>query len=270
MKYPIDSAESITSLKNERVKNFLRLQKTRERKKQDLFIIEGFRETQRALDSGMILRQVYHCPEIHDKKQLDSLVGQLDPTCLVFTVSRDVYNHMVYRKDTEGVAALAVPSNHNLKDLVLGKDPLLLILEDVEKPGNLGAVLRTADAAGLDAVIVCDQKTDVYNPNVIRSSLGAVFTVPVGIATSKETIQWLRRKKIAIYCTALTASRSYVDVDYRKASAIVMGTEARGLSELWLRHSEQNIIIPMKGKVDSMNVSVSAGIMIYEAVRQRG
>jgi TrmH family RNA methyltransferase len=147
---------------------------------------------------------------------------------------------------------------------------LILILEGVEKPGNLGAILRTADAAGIDAVIICDPQTDFYNPNVIRSSIGCVFTKQLASATSAETIEWLRQKKVNIYCTYLQASKPYHTIDYTKPSAIVMGTESTGLSEIWVENSNANIIIPMQGKIDSMNVSTAAAVVVFEAKRQRG
>jgi TrmH family RNA methyltransferase len=146
---------------------------------------------------------------------------------------------------------------------------LVLILEGVEKPGNLGAVLRTADAAAVDAVIICDPQTDFYNPNVIRSSVGCIFTNQLAAASSEETIEWLRKNNIAIFCTYLKASKSYHLTDFTQPSAIVMGTEATGLSDVWVKNSTANIIIPMLGKIDSMNVSNAAAVVVYEAMRQR-
>ena len=147
---------------------------------------------------------------------------------------------------------------------------MILVLEGVEKPGNLGAVLRTADAAGIDAVIICDPLIDFYNPNVIRSSVGCVFTNQIASASTEETIQWLRKNSISIYCTYLKASRPYHEVDYTNSSAIIMGTEAVGLSDAWIDSSNENIIIPMQGKIDSMNVSTAAAVVVFEASRQRG
>jgi TrmH family RNA methyltransferase len=158
---------------------------------------------------------------------------------------------------------------HGLNHVALSKNPLVLVLEAVEKPGNLGAILRTADAAGIDAVICCDPQTDFYNPNVIRSSLGCVFTKQVATATSEETIDWLKKNHLAIYCTYLQSSRLYTDIDFTKPCAIVMGTEATGLSDLWIKNSDANIIVPMHGKIDSMNVSTAAAVVVFEARRQR-
>jgi TrmH family RNA methyltransferase len=177
---------------------------------------------------------------------------------------------MAYRHDSGGVIALAEPRSLTLSDLMLRPDPLLLILETVEKPGNLGALLRTADAAGIDAVILCDPQTDIYNPNTIRASLGCIFTLPVVTTTTHEAIAWMRASGTRIIATALTATRFYHETDFREPSAIVMGSEANGLSDTWLQLADHLIKIPMQGKVDSMNVSTSAAVVIFEAVRQRG
>jgi TrmH family RNA methyltransferase len=166
--------------------------------------------------------------------------------------------------------AVAEQKVHEITNIKLSASPLVLILESVEKPGNLGAILRTADAAGIDAVIICDPLTDFYNPNVIRSSIGCVFTTQIASATSEDTIQWLKKNGISIYCTYLKASKQYHLVDYKIPSAIVMGTESTGLSDLWVERSDANIIIPMHGKIDSMNVSTAAAVVVFEAKRQRG
>ena len=174
------------------------------------------------------------------------------------------------RENSGGVIAVAEMKVHRLDQIRLSKSPLLLVLESVEKPGNLGAIFRTADAAGIDAVIICDPQTDFYNPNVIRSSLGCVFTKPMASATSEETISWLKKNDIRIYCTYLKASQPYHQIDFTKSSAIVMGNESTGLSQVWVDNADVNIIIPMQGKIDSMNVSTSAAVIVFEACRQRG
>ncbi|MDP4207104.1 MAG: RNA methyltransferase, partial [Bacteroidota bacterium] len=184
-------------------------------------------------------------------------------------VSRDVYEKIAYRENSGGIVALARPRQHQLEDIPLSNVPLLLVLESVEKPGNLGALLRTADAAGLDGVIVCDPQTDLYNPNVVRSSIGCLFSVPVAICNSSEAIEWMRTKGITIYCTYLQAAVPYHTVDFKRPSAIVMGTEADGITPLWVKAADQNIIIPMRGDADSMNVSTSAAVVVFEACRQR-
>jgi len=263
------SAEVIQSIKNEKIKNFARLQGSRERKKQNLFIVEGEREVERAMRAGYKFSHLFYCPEILGPEFLKTIRETMEEAVIFNEVTREVYNHITYRKNSEGITGWGIRRSHSLHDLKLRKNPLLLVLERVEKPGNLGGVLRTADAAGLDAVIICDPQTDIYNPNVVRSSLGAVFTVPIGMATSPETIIWLKAHHISILCTSLTAPIPYTLMNFSVPSAIVMGTEATGLSTTWLKASDRNIIIPMQGKVDSMNVSVSAGIVIFEALRQR-
>src|SRR5690606_15708322 len=175
-----------------------------------------------------------------------------------------------HRETTEGVIAISKTKSHHLNEVVFKSvNPLVLVAEAPEKPGNIGAILRTADAAKVDAVIIANPKTDLYNPNIIRSSVCCVFTNQIAIGTTSEIISFLKAQHIAIYCAALQASEIYTTQDFTKASAIVMGTEATGLSEEWLQQSTQNIIIPMQGEIDSMDVSVAAGILIFEASRQR-
>src|SRR5258706_6486660 len=166
--------------------------------------------------------------------------------------------------------AVAEQKPHLLSQIKLKKNPLILVLEAVEKPGNLGAILRTADAAGVDAVIICDPQTDFYNPNVIRSSVGCVFTNQLAAVSSDVAIAWLKKTQIITVCTSLQASRPYHQIDFTQPCAIVMGTEATGLSELWTKNSDANIIIPMQGKIDSMNVSNAAAVVVFEVLRQRG
>ena len=185
-------------------------------------------------------------------------------------VSTAVFNRMAYRNDRDGLIALAEPRRLEFGDLRLRETPLLLVLETVEKPGNLGALLRTADAANLDAVIICDPQTDIYNPNAIRSSIGCIFTMPVVTASSEGAINWLHASGIKMFGTALTATHHYHETDFRHPAAIIMGSEANGLSGAWLEGADDLIKIPMMGKIDSMNVSASAAIVIFEAMRQRG
>jgi len=262
--------EQISSFRNPKIKNFATLQKSRERKKQNLFIVEGLKEIEKAGLKGYNFKSVFYTKDLISERDLFQMPGMNQPECRFYEVSKDIFASIAYRESSGGVVVCAEPRAHGLDTLDLKADPLVLVLESVEKPGNLGAVLRTADAAGLDAVIVCDTQTDVYNPNVVRSSLGCSFTVPLIVAESEEVIDYLNQKQVGIYCTALTASKPYHTIDYSKGAAIVMGTEATGLTNKWLDNSSQNIIIPMKGVVDSMNVSTSAAIVIFEALRQRG
>ena len=206
--------------------------------------------------------------------------GETDPETLpsptgaesrvkVFEVSKEVYERIAYRGSTEGVIAEVFTKNLSLEDLHLPDNPLIAVLESVEKPGNLGAVLRSADAAGADALLICDPLTDIYNPNVIRASIGAVFTVPTVACTSAEAINWLKRNRIRILTAQLQDSSAYYDCDMRQGTALVMGTESTGLSQAWRTAADAHIRIPMLGRLDSLNVSVSASILLFEAVRQR-
>jgi TrmH family RNA methyltransferase len=257
----------ITSTQNPKVKSLLALEKARERRRQQLFIIEGKKEIGLALQAGYKIGNLFYCVDIFPERDLLSL--KIEDKFLV-PVTQEVFDKIAVRENSGGVVAVAEMKTHRLDDIRLSSNPLVLILESVEKPGNLGAILRTSDAAGVDAVITCDPQTDFYNPNVVRSSLGCVFTKQIASATSEETIAWLKANNITTYCTYLKASKPYNEVDYQKPCAIVMGTEATGLSDLWVKNSSANIIIPMQGKIDSMNVSTAAAVVVFEAMRQRG
>ena len=257
----------ITSPHNPKIKSLLALEKPRERRKQQQFIIEGKKEIGLALAAGYRIGNLFYCVDIFPERDLKSL--DIDSKFLV-PVTQEVFDKIAVRENSGGVIAVAEMKTHRLQEFELSKAPLVLILESVEKPGNLGAILRTADAAGIDGVVVCDPQTDFYNPNVVRSSLGCVFTKQIATASSEETIAWLKGNKINIYCTYLKASRPYTDVDFKLPSAIVMGTEATGLSEIWVKAATANIIIPMQGSIDSMNVSTSTAVVVFEACRQRG
>ncbi len=257
----------ITSTQNPKVKSLLALEKPRERRKQQLFIVEGKKEIGYALEAGYRIGNLFFCDEIVSEAELAELPLE---NKLLIPVSKEVFDKIAIRESTGGMIAVAEQKTHRLAEIKLSKNPLLLILEGVEKPGNLGAVLRTADAAGVDAVIICDPQTDFYNPNVIRSSVGCVFTNQLAAATSEETIAWLKENNISIFCTYLKAAKPYYQIDFTKPSAIVMGTEATGLSDSWVKNSNDNIIIPMSGKIDSMNVSNATAVVVFEAKRQRG
>lgn len=257
---------TITSAKNPKIKQVAALQKPRERREQGVFLIEGIKETERAFLSGYSFESLFFVPGLADEK----MVAKFGQRCNeIFSITLELFEKMTYRGNSGGILVTAKPKPHTLSDLQLREKPLLLVLEAVEKPGNLGAILRTADAAGVSAVIVCDAQTDIYNPNVVRSSLGCLFTVPVSLAGSQETIAFLKGHQIRIFCAALSASVPYQTIDFTQPSAIVAGAEATGLTEIWLRASDQNIIIPMLGMADSLNVSTSAAIITFEALRQR-
>lgn len=261
--------KQITSVQNQIIKDFLKLQeKSSVRKKEGLFIIEGVKEIQLAIKGNYQFKSVLFCPQILTLVDFEQLFDYHKVELL--EISIEVYQKLAYRATTEGVLAIAFSKLHLLSDLKFtSKNPLILVAEAPEKPGNIGAILRTADAANLDAVIIANPKTDVYNPNIIRSSVGGVFTNQIAFGTTTEIIEYLKQHQININCAELTAAIPYYNVDFKKSSAIVVGTEATGLSDEWLNNADQNIIIPMSGKIDSMNVSVSAAILIFEARRQR-
>ena len=253
----------ITSKTNPKIKNIIHLQKASERQKQGLIVVEGRRELERAVASGFEIDTLFICPDLagqHARIQANNTEE----------VSAEGFEKIAYRGNSDGLLALVLPFYHQLEKLRHKPNPLYIVLESVEKPGNLGAVLRTADAAGVDAVIVCDPRTDIYNPNAIRSSIGCIFSVPVVACPSATCINWLRLNNIQILCTYLQASVNYLHADYTRPTAIVMGTEATGLSDEWVKASDQNIIIPMRGIADSLNVAASTAIVVFEAVRQRG
>ena len=262
--------EKILSSQNSRIKNLQKLfAKSKERKEQNLFVIEGARELHLALEGSYHADTVFVCPELFSDTDYPDILSKIPPDCLV-EVSRPVFQKIAYRENSDGIITLAKPKSHTLNDLNLSDNPLVIVLEAVEKPGNLGAILRTADAANVDAVIVCDPLTDVYNPNVIRSSVGCVFTVPLAIVTQSDTFSFLKEKRIRMFAAELQASQLYADVDFIQACAIILGTEADGLTPFWIEHADERIKIPMRGKIDSLNVSVTTAVLTFEAMRQRG
>ena len=261
--------KQISSVQNSLIKELVQLkEKSRNRKNSDQFLIEGQREIELALKGNYELDTILVYPELFSEEQLNNLTANSLNT---IELSKEVYQKLAHRETTEGVLAVAKTKSLELSNLNIDTEsPLILIAEAPEKPGNIGALLRTADAANIDAVIIANPKTDMYNPNIIRSSVGCVFTNQIATGSTNEVIDFLKENNINIYCAALQASVDYHTQDYTKPTAIVVGTEATGLSDEWLQHSTQNIIIPMQGQIDSMNVSVAAGILIFEAKRQRG
>lgn len=260
--------ELITSSKNPKLRLLLELQqKSSERRKHGLFVVEGLRELQHCIETGYEVDTLFVCP---------SLLNLNDPSfpeCRTFELSKEVYEKVAYRGTTEGIIAEVKVRENGLEQLasrLKSESPLIVVLESVEKPGNLGAVLRSADAASVDAVIVCDPLTDLYNPNLIRSSIGAVFTVPVATCTSEECIAFLKANKIQIITAQLQDSELYYNTPMDGPTALVMGTESTGLTNQWREAADAHIRIPMLGRLDSLNVSVSAAILMFEAVRQRG
>ena len=283
--------EQVTSAQNPKFRNLLLLQeKSRARREQGLFVVEGQRELEHALEAGFTARTVFVCPEItgnrwpvvaghdennraghddHNRSGEESVIPGLTRNLTIVEIPETLYRKAAYRESTEGIIAEVEVKERRLEDLQLGERPLVVVLESVEKPGNLGAVLRSADAARADAVIVCDPLTDLWNPNLIRASLGGIFTVPTVAASSEETIDWLQARGIRILTAQLQDSSWYYDVDMTVGTALVMGTESTGLTDRWRRAADAHIRIPMLGRLDSLNVSVSAAILLFEAVRQR-
>ena len=266
-------SESVTSAQNAKIKALLALQeKSRARKEAGLFVMEGRRELGHCLDAGFRPRTLFACPEIIPADELQGLVDKaaaLNPDCTLVLIPAELYRKVAYREGTEGILAEAEQRERTLDALELSDNPLIVVLESVEKPGNLGAVLRSADAAGADAVILCDPLTDLYNPNLIRASLGGIFTCQVAAAAGPEVIAWLKARGIRILTAQLQDSEWYYDTEMTGPTALVMGTESTGLTDGWRRAADAHIRIPMLGRLDSLNVSVSAAILLFEAVRQR-
>ncbi len=278
--------ETITSAQNPKIKNLLLLQeKSKARREQGLFVVEGRRELEHCLEAGFTVKTIFICPGIAETTEFvenyflcgspknqfstNSQTNDIESVASIIEIPEALYRKVAYRESTEGIIAEVEYKSLTLEELRLPDNPLVMVLESVEKPGNLGAVLRSADAAGVDAVIFCDPLTDLYNPNLIRASIGAVFTVPTVLASSQEAIAFLQERGIQILTAQLQDSSLYYDIDMRRGTALVMGTEATGLTDLWRKAASAHIRIPMLGQLDSLNVSVSAAILLFEAVRQR-
>jgi RNA methyltransferase, TrmH family len=243
-------------------------EKAKARKQTGTFLIEGVREIELAIKGGYEIETILYLPELISEKQINKLTNnQIND---LIEISKEVYQKLAYRDTTEGILAVAKTKSTHLSDLKLTSNPLILIAESPEKPGNIGALLRTADAANLDAVIIANPKSDLYNPNIVRSSVGCLFTRQIATGTTSEIIAFLKEKSINFYCATLQNSTSYHTQNYTTPTALVVGTEASGLTEEWRNEATKNIIIPMQGEIDSMNVSVAAAILIFEAKRQRG
>ena len=288
----------ITSTANQAVKHALSLHKVSARKREGLFVIEGVREIRLAMRAGYQFHALFYCPAVAGQgagvpmpegpdqaeaatgtarsgysgrfDEAVDIVETLTGQARIIEITANVFSRLAYREGSGGLLAVARQKKLLPEELAPGDNPLVLVAESVEKPGNLGAILRTADAAGVDAVLVCDSATDIYNPNVVRASLGTLFTVPVACCTSSEAIGWLKARDIRIFATSLNAPVPYHQAGFTGPCAIVAGAEATGVSPAWQENSDANIIIPMYGKVDSMNVSAAVSIVVYEALRQRG
>lgn len=259
--------KQIASIQNPYIKSLLQLQeKAKARKQSGTFLIEGIREIELAIKGNYELETILFCPEIFNLSENPKIRKSEN----LIEISKEVYQKLAYRDTTEGILAVAKTKSLALSDLKLPENPLILVMEAIEKPGNIGAMLRTCDAAKIDAVIIANPKTDLYNQNTIRSSVGCLFTNQIAVDSTENVIQFLQEKKIAIFTATLQNSNSYHLQNYTLPSALVVGTEATGLSQIWRDNSTENIIIPMQGEIDSMNVSVASAILLFEAKRQRG
>lgn len=260
----------ITSLHNPRIKRAARLRNRRQREKQGRILIDGVRELGRAIAAGVTVEEAFVCPALCSSAEARQLIEQLavGPADL-FQVSPEVLSRLAFGQRAEGIVAVARPPERSLHGLVLGPDALVAVLEGVEKPGNLGAVVRSADAAGLSAVVLADPATDLYNPAAIRASLGTIFSLPVCAAQASEVIAWLCAQKLAVAVARVDGSVPYTQFDFRGPAAVVLGSEAEGVSDLWRTEGMTAVRLPMRGAADSLNVSAAAAVLFYEARRQR-
>ncbi|MFA6106663.1 MAG: RNA methyltransferase [Patescibacteria group bacterium] len=256
---------AITSQENPKIKEIIRLKSSKKKRQtQGLIVVEGLREITLARQAGVKIASLFYCPEFLKNRGLPDIGGND-----IYEIAPAIFKKISFRENPDGLFALLRLTETSLKEIKLSKNPLIIVLESVEKPGNLGAILRTADACRADAVLVSGDKTDIYSPNAIRASQGTIFTVPTAIGSQEEIRDFLKNKNISLIATTPAADKVYTEIDYKKPSAILMGSEDQGLSEFWLAAADEKARVPMKGKIDSLNVSVSAAVIAYEALRQR-
>lgn len=257
----------ITSLQNPKVKHLIALRDRRERDSSGEFLIEGYRELLRAVDAGWRMTQLFFCPELFLGVNEQALIDRIERYgAQLFRCTKQVFEKLSYRDRPDGLVAVSTQKTTPLNQL---KQEFLLVAEAIEKPGNLGTILRTADAVGVDGLILADKCTDLFNPNVVRASVGTLFSVPIADATGDEAIQWLKSNNIKILAATPHATEDYTDVDLTVPLAIVLGTEQLGLSQKWMEQADLQVKIPMLGIADSLNVSTASSILMYEALRQR-
>jgi RNA methyltransferase, TrmH family len=262
--------EIITSVYNPRVKNVEGLREKKARDSRRLMLIDGYRAVSLALNNQIPLKELFYCEKFFKSREEKVLIERAEKNgAKIFCLNEKVFARVAYGDNPEGILAVAGQVKKDLADLPLGKSALYLVLESLEKPGNLGAILRTADAAAVCGIIVCDSRTDIYNPNVIRSSLGAFFTIPVVESSVTAALTWLKEQRIKILTTTLQAKLEYTRIDYADPCAIVLGSEDKGVSSAWLDAADFKVKIPMQGQVDSLNVATAAAIILYEALRQK-
>lgn len=262
--------ETLTSLQNPKIKQALKLWKRGEREETDRFLIEGYRELSRAADACLNFETLFVCPGLFLGSNEEALIRKLvDQKATLIHCNEAVFRKLSYRDRPDGLIAVARQFHTTLVDLKKRPTPMYVVAEGVEKPGNLGTILRSADATGVDGVIVCDRQTDIHNPNVVRASVGTLFTLPVVEAGGQATFEWLKSRGIAIVSATPSAQHVFTDVDLKQPIAIVVGTEQYGLSRLWMEGADIQVRIPMLGVADSLNVAMAATLLLYEAVRQR-
>jgi TrmH family RNA methyltransferase len=261
----------IQSRQNDQVKNLVKLRERKHRDRQERFLVEGLRELGHAIGSGYEVETIYYCPECFPSAQHETFIADTcgnDGPPLV-RMSEDAFSKAAYREGPDGIIAIAKQQSHSIQELELPAAPLLLVLEGIEKPGNLGAILRSADGAGADAVILVDCVLDLYNPNAIRSSQGLVFALPIVCTEQAYLSEWLTKHQIQTVATTPDTKSLHWDIDYKKPTALLFGSESDGLSDFWLRHTNERIRISMAGRADSLNVAAAAAVCLYEAKRQR-
>lgn len=264
----------LTSSHNPRIKEALHLRDRRARDKTGKFIIEGYRELLRASNANFPIQEVYICPELFLGENEGALIKELQSRgAQIFSCTATLFQKISYRDRPDGLIAIASQQHQSLEDLRKhlkgNQNPFLVVAEAIEKPGNLGTILRSSDAVGLDGLIVCNKCTDIHNPNVVRASVGTLFTVPVFEAKSEDTIEWLKQSKIPILAATPSAKKQFTEVDMSGPLAIAVGTEQLGLSELWMTQADLQVCIPMCGVADSLNVAMATTLLLYEALRQR-
>lgn len=268
---PVSPAEKITSLQNPRIKQLVKLRDRRPRDEAGVFLVEGYREVRRALEKGVKLTELYYSPEWFLGENEPALIEQAASSgARLFELTKDAFQKVAYRERPDGLLAVAPQWRRSLAELSLPDLPFLLVVEAIEKPGNLGTILRSADAAGCHAVIVCDPVTDIFNPNVVRASTGVLFSVPLVVSDSQSVHAWLKEKRIRTIATTPAAEVLYSNADLRGPLAVIMGSEQYGLSDFWLKSADLPVRIPMAGQADSLNVAMATIITLFEAVRQRG
>ena len=264
------SYSKITSLQNQSIKRVVKLRDSRTRRESGLIIVEGLRELTMAKNTGICFEELFFCPEFISDRNKNKYIKEIsDKGTAVLEVTDKIFEKIAFGHRHEGMLGICRQPKRTLDNLEYKKDSLFVVVENIEKPGNLGAIVRTCDGAGIDGVIVCDRSTDIYNPNVIRSSIGTIFCVKVIQSSNQRALTFLKSRKCTIYTTSPYASTPYSQIQFKGACAIVLGSEKKGVSNFWIDNSDIKVAIPMSGQADSLNVSTTAAIVIFEAVRQR-